>query len=239
MKDSMAVSILGMHRSGTSCLTGCLQECGLNLGDVVTHTFDNLKGNRESLKIRAVNNAVLAFNRGSWKSPPEKVTWDDELRRARDEIIASYAPMRTWGFKDPRTLLTLPFWLEALPALRLIGTFRHPLAVADSLFRRDGIPINRVLELWTIYNERLYHYVSEFDVALVCFDWTANLYAAAIRHIANDLGLEYSHGRNPPQFFDEGLKSHHDTSSLHGAAIEAEELYQNLLSRSLDVAVEN
>ena len=28
------VFVLGMHRSGTSCLAGCLEHCGLHLGDV-------------------------------------------------------------------------------------------------------------------------------------------------------------------------------------------------------------
>ncbi|WP_173204579.1 hypothetical protein [Sphingopyxis sp. BSNA05] len=28
------VLILGMHRSGTSCLAGALERCGLHLGDV-------------------------------------------------------------------------------------------------------------------------------------------------------------------------------------------------------------
>jgi len=34
--SSQAVLILGMHRSGTSCLAGSLQEAGLYLGEVNT-----------------------------------------------------------------------------------------------------------------------------------------------------------------------------------------------------------
>ena len=36
LKSQQVVVILGMHRSGTSLLTGTLQEAGLVLGDVVT-----------------------------------------------------------------------------------------------------------------------------------------------------------------------------------------------------------
>lgn len=42
------VLILGMHRSGTSCLAGSLQEAGLYLGEVNTAAPHNAKGNRES-----------------------------------------------------------------------------------------------------------------------------------------------------------------------------------------------
>ena len=33
--NTAVICILGMHRSGTSSLAGCLQEAGLELGDVV------------------------------------------------------------------------------------------------------------------------------------------------------------------------------------------------------------
>jgi len=46
---------------------------------------------------------------------------------------------RLWGFKDPRTLLTLDGWLEALPEVSLAATFRHPLSVAGSLQERKQV----------------------------------------------------------------------------------------------------
>jgi len=41
--------ILGMHRSGTSCLAGCLQAAGLISGEVNIQAMYNAKGNRENL----------------------------------------------------------------------------------------------------------------------------------------------------------------------------------------------
>ena len=49
-----AVVILGMHRSGTSCLTGSLQDKGLYLGQVSQRGTFNKKGNRERWRHRAV-----------------------------------------------------------------------------------------------------------------------------------------------------------------------------------------
>jgi hypothetical protein len=39
---------------------------------------------------------------------------------------------RFWGFKDPRTLLTLPFWMEAVTP-KFFGSFRHPLRLTGLL----------------------------------------------------------------------------------------------------------
>ena len=42
------VAIVGMHRSGTSCLAGCLEDLGLTLGKVNRAAPHNLKGNNEN-----------------------------------------------------------------------------------------------------------------------------------------------------------------------------------------------
>jgi len=46
------VAILGMHRSGTSCLAGSLQELGLYLGEVYDQNPHNPRGNRENAAAR-------------------------------------------------------------------------------------------------------------------------------------------------------------------------------------------
>jgi hypothetical protein len=47
-RPQRVVSILGMHRSGTRCLTGTMQEAGLVLGKFSTFNEFNRKGNREN-----------------------------------------------------------------------------------------------------------------------------------------------------------------------------------------------
>lgn len=44
--NNNVVIVLGMHRSGTSCLTGLLQQAGVALGNVVKEAAHNKKGNR-------------------------------------------------------------------------------------------------------------------------------------------------------------------------------------------------
>ena len=40
------VAVIGMHRSGTSCLAGCLEDLGLNLGDVITEALTRTRPTR-------------------------------------------------------------------------------------------------------------------------------------------------------------------------------------------------
>src|SRR5690554_4364949 len=126
------VVILGMHRSGTSCLTGCLNDNGLNLGTVSESNKHNKKGNQENKEVFKLNESLLNYNQGSWRRPPLKsLIWNQELETRRNEIILYYDKLpKPWGIKDPRMLLTYKFWKDQLASHRLVGTFRHPVAVA-------------------------------------------------------------------------------------------------------------
>ena len=199
------VIILGMHRSGTSALAGSLQQCGLYLGEVQERSPHNPKGNRENREIMHLNNAVLAANGGSWDKPPKSVLWNTEHRKLRDDLIAHYPADRAWGFKDPRTVLVLDGWLEALPDARMIGTFRHPWAVTASLRKRmPGLAEAACLEMWRVYNQCLLDVVDRDSCKLVCFDVGPSDYVAAVSRLAMELGLKTC---APNGFHDPGLVS--------------------------------
>ena len=57
-----------------------------------------------------------------------------------------------FGWKDPRTCLTLPLWKQIFGRLGIplhfVLIFRNPLDVARSLARRDGIDLRNALGLW-------------------------------------------------------------------------------------------
>jgi len=194
--------VLGMHRSGTSCLVGLLEQAGVFLGDVSRKNPSNAKGNRENARIMALHEDLLKVNDGTWDTPPEAVSWPRDLKARRDEIIASYRDSALWGFKDPRTLLTLEGWLEALPTLELVGIFRHPLAVAESLHRRNGFSIDKGLDLWSTYNRRLLRYRERFGFPIVCFDIDG--LTELVRRLSTSLGLPPATG--PLDFFAADLR---------------------------------
>jgi hypothetical protein len=208
------VAVLGMHRSGTSCLTGCLEEAGLTLGEVHRRSPSNLKGNRESQTIMDLHEDVLAFSGGSWDHPPSKVVWSTAHIARRDEIITLHQGDLRWGFKDPRNLLTIDGWLEALPQLRLVAIFRHPSSVAASLRLRQGTAtsIEDWMDLWLHYNRRLLDLHDRFDFPVLNFDAPPAGFLAAVDSTIDHLGFEPQTDR--PEFFEDDLRHHHPSRPL-------------------------
>ena len=206
--DQRIVVVLGMHRSGTSCLTGILESAGVDLGEVSRRNPFNPRGNLESKRVIDLHDALLRFNGGSWDAPPAGVVWPEALKKERDVIIHEKRGSRCWGLKDPRMLLTLEGWLEVLPAKNtsLVATFRHPHSVARSLHARNGIPLEKALSLWKIYNEKLLarHAASGFPV--ICFDYPAGDYAKQVRKLLDLWALPGS-GR-ALDFYDNELRHH-------------------------------
>lgn len=169
MKDEVII-VLGMSRSGTSCLTGLLEQAGVYLGDVRKWNRFNAKGNQENPKINSLQEDLFIANDGNWRSPPDMVIWSDIHKKIRDEIIRSYEGHGCWGLKDPRTLFCLEGWLEVLPSFKLIGAFRHPYHVAMSLNRRDNLPIEQGYQIWFRYNKKLLFYKNKYDFPVISFD---------------------------------------------------------------------
>lgn len=206
--DPSGLLIVGMHRSGTSCLAGSLQQRGLYLGDVHEWNPHNLKGNRENQQVMDLNDEILEFNQGSWDTPPSTITWNIRHKEKRDLIISSLQDSKQiWGFKDPRTLITLGFWEDGLSQpFQLIGTYRHPYAVAASLHKRNGLPIESGLKLWYSYNNKLLNKWRATPFPLLCFDILPEKYLLHIEKACTYLGLPEKNTATP--FFESELRSH-------------------------------
>ncbi len=224
------IAIVGMHRSGTSCLTGLLENAGLNLGAVSRWNPHNRKGNNENQAIVALHDAVLAANGGSWDAPPERCRWNPAQLEELEALTSARAHLGVWGFKDPRTLLVLEGWLEVVPGLEFVGSFRHPIAVARSLVARGGGDVSRYLELWWRYNLRLLQFQEKFGFDLVCFDDPSEIYRSRVAAAAKRLGL------NPVQdaltFFDPKLRVQQGEEGIELPA-HVKALYQTLVATAL------
>jgi hypothetical protein len=90
-------------------------------------------------------------------------------------------------------------WIEriTLPC-KLVGAFRHPLAVARSLVQRNGIPEESGIKLWKHYNEILIqrHQVEPFPI--IEFDLSdVEAYCRGVAALAQalDLSPKLSHLR--------------------------------------------
>ena len=205
--------ILGMHRSGTSCLAGALEKAGVYLGDVSTNNPHNLKGNRENPDIMKLNNDVLEYNKGAWDDPPDPVLWPVHLKKERDRIIAGYKDAPLWGFKDPRVLLTLDGWLAVLTNCLFAASFRHPASVVESLRRRNKkFSIEKCLFLWKFYNEKLLHYREKYNFPVLSFDLDESEYKRKFINLLTHLNLDLS--PEGFEFFDISLRHDRNIPAL-------------------------
>jgi hypothetical protein len=159
--DQVVVCVLGMHRSGTSLVSRMLNLLGVHLGSedrLLPGCTSNPKGHWEHAAFVELNDQILSRYGGSWNEPPSLPRhWQNgrditELREnARQFVIAQFAAERLWGWKDPRTCLTLPLWQELIGPMRYVVCVRNPRSVAASLARRDGMGDEQADRLWLAY----------------------------------------------------------------------------------------
>ena len=139
-----------------------MRACGLDLGrpeDLMGPAPDNPDGFFEHRGIVALNDELLSRANASWDSPPRDFDWMSttiaDLRPLARGIISELGAREPWGWKDPRTSLTLRFWRAEAADLRVVVALRNPLEVATSLQRRNGMAIEDGLVLWRCYNDAL------------------------------------------------------------------------------------
>jgi hypothetical protein len=173
------VIVLGMHRSGTSLVAQMLHVGGLFIGRGARAFF-------EDPWFHALNESFLQRAGASWYLPgpyleqrPDPAYHRECVELARARLGRSFSsdflglrrrtpllgkPVREWGWKDPRTCLTLPVWREVFPGARLLHIVRHPLDVAISVKRREerrrergwapvdhSLDLGHGLRLWEVY----------------------------------------------------------------------------------------
>jgi hypothetical protein len=157
-----AVIVLGMARSGTSAITRLLALLGVELGrdeELLAPREDvNPRGYFEHRPIVRINAELLRRMGGSWRTPPRLVPgWQraaelEDLRARASQLLAtSFAGAPVWGFKDPRTSLTLPFWSDLIGDAYYVICHRRPLDSARSLERRNGLTLEEGVALWLRY----------------------------------------------------------------------------------------
>lgn len=211
---SVCVFILGMHRSGTSCLAGITQAAGVFLGEVHTQNPHNAKGNRENPRVMQLNNSLLEAVGASWDNPDitpavaplqtEQAQLLAALRRAADSSL--------YGLKDPRLAFTVQSWISCLggsPAAYLVS-FRNPMSVARSLQARNGFSIEQGLHLWCLYNRRLLDLAAELPLRWVNFDAPLVEYRRSVTQHLAEVGLDPTAIQQGLEFHDARLRHHVD-----------------------------
>jgi hypothetical protein len=154
------IFVLGMHRSGTSALSGMLCQAGLDAPrDLMPAQLHNPLGYWESIGMYSLNEELLRANNTSWSGSNKlPLGWKDDpgteswRRRILHHLERVFAGARMPVIKDPRFCLLLEGvspWLESgWIKSYMILILRDPFEVASSLHAAEGIPLQAGLQLW-------------------------------------------------------------------------------------------
>lgn len=150
-----------MHSSGTTLLSRTLSELGVLMGE------DQSASTSESRFFLNLNEALLLKTGASWYRPAPFLRQMDQLKQSRktvESLRAACLSRRSeqflgrrrwreygsildqpchWGWKEPRTCLTLPLWLKVFPEAKIVFIVRNGVDVSDSLVRREKRILDR------------------------------------------------------------------------------------------------
>ena len=214
------LAVLGMHRSGTSAITGALGALGFatpSPDDRMDWPESNPE-HWESSSITVYDDELLADLGGSWEAPPDlPPRWEEGvvMRNATSPVAVATAAFPHPGplvWKDPRLCILLPYWLRVLPApLATVLVWRSPLAVARSLEQRDGMYLADGIALWERYNRSALEHLVSLDTYVCNYEALVDDPLATIGSLADWLG-------SLPQFLDHSPRWNRDGAATTIAA---------------------
>ena len=170
--------VLGMHRSITSLISKGMADNNVYIGDsLLPPNGGNPNGYWEDVDFVRMNNRLLNLAGGSWKEPPSEdsinfleMGYGEEIKKLikkKERRVKSLFPKernQLWGWKDPRTTLTIRLYLPYLTNPHFILCFRDPIEVARSLNKTEKVSLEDGVNLWREYNRRLIRFISDYYV---------------------------------------------------------------------------
>jgi hypothetical protein len=148
------IVLLGMHRSGTTLLAKILLEFNVHMG----HRNGKLI---EAEFFTNINSIILELFHAFWDFPSNveyylepdgypsrKISdllykWMNSLRFFKSYVgVKNYRKFYNssgivWGWKDPRTTITWPLWLNIFKSPKFIFIYRNGVDVAESLKKAE------------------------------------------------------------------------------------------------------
>jgi len=146
--------ILGCHRSASSLVAKALHEAGVHMGDdLLSGLPDNPEGHFEDMDFLKKNVEILGGN-----------IWDDVDRPLipsdTESLIRHKDNKPLWGWKDPRTTMTIEKYYDHLDDPVIVALFRKPEHVAKSMAKRGDISEEKALALAKAYNRKIIDFLS-------------------------------------------------------------------------------
>lgn len=193
-----------MHRSGTSAVTGLLNQFGVFPGqNLLPANSANPKGFFESQSVVDINNAILQAFGSSWDDLsrlPDNWWCEPVAVPIKNEITAFLSSLTGTHelsvIKDPRLCKTLPLWLVAMEQLYIEPIFilcvRHPSAVAQSEKIMKGLSFLQSLVLYIEYGLLAEMYTRPYSRFIVSYTELLTDWVDVIRSINQVLQLGFS-----------------------------------------------
>lgn len=163
--------ILGMHRSATSLVAKGLHS-EISMGqELMLNEQGNPEGHYEDMDMVELNEYLLSKAGGSWHKPPSetdilKLKNDKEVVNSikslidkKNELAKTYdKPL--WGWKDPRTVITLPLYMPYLINPHFIFILRDPNEIAKSITKRDKFSNKYSFNIAKEYHTRMLNFMN-------------------------------------------------------------------------------
>ena len=155
-----ALLVLGMHRSGTSALSGVLVGLGVQPPkSLMNPAKDNPRGFWESTTLAQFHDEILASVESAWDDwGGFNSAWIDSpiaagyLERLPSLIEQEFEGATIFLVKDPRVCRLMPLWSRVLDdmgiELKVVLPIRHPWEVARSLEARNQFSTARSQLIW-------------------------------------------------------------------------------------------
>jgi hypothetical protein len=156
---------------------------------------DNPRGDWEHHPLALLNDEIPAGFGGQWDEPPAfPPSWprdrrlEDIREKARQLLAKDFAAEPVWGWKDPRTCLTIPFWQDLIGPIRYVVCLRNPCAVVASLCLRDGMSSEKAERLWLTYVQSSLAHTSGQPRMFVFFEDIIDDWAQELQRMATFIG---------------------------------------------------
>jgi len=194
------IIILGMHRSGTSMLSGMLDRLGIAMGeDQPGRQVSNPMGHFEDGDLLSLNELILSQTGGSWDNPPPAAQIQNQAALLDDKIQKIIFDKQDanqdqdWGWKDPRTCLTINLYLPYLRNPYIIWSQRDPDSISSSLWVRNKMPEHQAKKLTEHYQQQISDFLRdhpEVPVLRISYQDVIDQPETWINKVVNFLDLE-------------------------------------------------
>ncbi|MGI8570269.1 MAG: hypothetical protein ACR2KT_15075 [Methylocella sp.] len=195
--------VLGMHRSGTSAYTNTFAMLGAALPrNLLSGRCGNEMGHFESPRLLVEHDKMLneiGSKWYDWNALSEdffKSTLARTFAARLAEIVREeYENAELIVVKDPRICRFVPIWREVATLLdaniKIVTPFRNPMDVASSLRKRDNLPIQESLLVWTRHVLEAEFWTRDLPRAFIAYEALLGDWRSVVDQCSKEIGLAF------------------------------------------------